>query len=399
MVGVHSLLPAPPASTLPTHPRTTHSPRAHLCRPKAGALAEERAALRQQLEEARTLADDAAKEAKQLRTALRQKAATEAALRDELRRALAGEGFTPSPAGQRTREAAAPMAAAAAQPAARSGSRAGSNSRQQQHGSAAAAQPSKPVGPAALPSSARPKSAKPGLRQASAWEEQVLRARPASSGGAMPAEPPPARALLRLQEQRQRQQSSRLGAPTQQQEQPASWDATGAEWGASGQADGELLSPPSSSGRASQHAQQQPDAAALNRHETQAHSSALDQQIALLESDLAQLDAAASPIAQLCKAAAEARSPALAFPRWQQQQPGLRQPRVGIAAWRPNGVFHSEAQQPAAAVGAVGQYLLSPGATPAHGAGLAAGRDESPGALLRAAGPLVLTATAGLAFC
>lgn len=249
---------------------------------------------------------------------------------------------------------------------------------------AVVAQPSKRAGSPALPSSVRAKGAKSALRQASAWEEeaqQELRPRPAS--GTTQAEASPTRALLRLQEQRQHQRGSRLGAPVQQQEQP-SWEAAGAR------ADGELLSPPSSSGRGSLRSQQPgaaagPAAVAALPDGRLAHtfSSALDEQIALLESDLAQLDSAPSPITQLCKAAAEARPPPLALPRGQQQQRG-QQGQAGIAAWRRNGAFDAEGQQQPAAAGGggAGQHqLLSPGATPARGAGAAAGRGESPGAL------------------
>lgn len=378
------------------------------------------------------------KQAKQLRGSLKQKATIESALRDELRRVLAGEGATPSPlaplaqaAGPNSvRRSAAAPAAAGVTPS-RSGSRAGSNSQQKKQGSAAV-QPSKRLA-SPLPPAARDKVCKAGMRQASAWEEDPrsagIGAAAGDAGGLILADASPTRALLRLQEQRRHQQGSRLGTqqppPYQQQEQQRpSWEDAAGSWqrqlGA--KAGGDLLSPPSSSSGPSGRQPHAAKAAATAKAAAaavlpvqdsrlmQLYSSALDEQIALLESDLAQLggDGASSPITQLCKQAAAAatvgpgsKPPPLALPAAGQQVPlseaavEQQQQAAAISAWRPNGAF---AEEPAAPGGCGESYrgmqqLLSPGGpTPGPGAGplLGGGNDENPGAAASGCGWLLV---------
>ena len=485
-----------------------------MCRPKAGALAVERDSLLQQLELERTAAAEAQKEvgaaalpthqpaahagqvaetcmrqrhgccslllcfllsmrlqAKQLRAALRQKATIEGALRDELRRALAGEGLTPSPAAakQRRSPAAAGPRAAGLAPS-RSGSRLRQQQQQQQQQRQAAAASS-----SVQPSSKRVGS--PGaqsahkvvVRHASAWEQQELAQQAllgtgslskgqgqqqhgrgsgsgvnsSGSGGLIPAEPSPTRALLRLQEQRRQQQGSRLGMQQQQrQEHPVGWEDAVAGWqldlaeplaaadaanpsakGRGGRLElescGELLSPPSSGARPAgrphhhqnQALQQQktalPAAAVLPVQDgrlMQLYSVALDEQIAALETDLAQLGVAgaaalaaqlppkgpgdaptadpagkqqaAVPSAELgssCGAAKAqvqlpggAEAPALREQR--QHKEGQLQGAIG--AWRPNSTF--DAASPA---GQSMQRLMSSGG----GAPTLAGSTKLPG--------------------
>ena len=400
------------------------------CRPKAGALAEERDSLRQQLELERTAAAEAHKEVsgvrqrsgtanswrrcsgafqmaarlgsacscdsvsshalrclctpvrnpqvKQLRAALRQKASTEAALRDELRRALAGQGFTPSPLAKQAQQAsvaAAPL---------RSGSRADSGGRRP----AAAKRAPSGVG---SPAGAR-LTGKAALRRGSSWLDGECDG--GGSGDRIPAEHSPTRALLRLQEQQRTQQGSRLGArpesadgalAAQQDRQAAlGWEASVAGWQAEGnfhaqlpqgdkqqqqQQQGRRAKPPLLQLAAA--AQQQAGAAAAlplqDGRLMQVYAAALDEQIALLEGDLAQLSEEPSPIAKL---QAAAKAGAIRDPQVQQQQAQQqRQAQQGggrdrIAAWRPNGAFQRASDKGQGAGGL--RELVSPGAdTPA----------------------------------
>ena len=291
---------------------------------------------------------------KQLRATLKHKAATEAALRDELRRVLAGDGLTPSPLHKTARpaqqEQQTPDSARRGAAAAflRAGSRAESIARRTQAaGAAAAGQPSKRAG-----------SVKAVSRQASAWEQQhgitgsKAESRSMGSESLIAAEPSPTRALARLQEQRRQQQGSRLGE--HQPRQPA---------------DCELLSPPSSSGKAGLPTKQrlglaaqspaalsaklpaaaQPAPPVQDGRLIQLYTSVLDEQIALLESDLAQLADAPSPVAQLQKRAVAAGAAPLrkghAAQREPAQQPGA------IGAWRSNGAFVAEATAGRASAG------------------------------------------------
>jgi hypothetical protein len=329
-------------------------------------------------------------QAKQLRAALRHKANTEAALRDELRRALAGEGLTPSPLAAPARQALAAVPGAQQQQqqqqqqqpertapgSAHRGSRAGSQQQGQRWGAGAAAaaagQPRKRAG-AVLPAAAggSRSAEKAVLRQASAWEhhtqQQHLHLQLSSPGGStgsgggglIAAEPSPTRALLRLQEQRRHQQGSRLGGP-----QP-------------GDEDGAIPFPfvDDSGSQPSSAAKQRPPPQLLQLPAAAQvlpvqdgrlmalYSSALDDQITLLESDLAQLTEAPSPIVRLqqrqaaAKVAAMPAKPALpaaaplpaAVPgtgtgakqqqRRQQAAPAATSSAIG--AWRPNSAFDS----------------------------------------------------------
>ncbi|KAI7842691.1 hypothetical protein COHA_003622 [Chlorella ohadii] len=417
-------------------------------RPKAGALAGERDSLLQQLELERTAAEDARKEVKQLRAALKKGQTTEAALRDELRRALAGEGVTPSPAARgapRGSGAAAAAAALAAQhtprsarraaPAAgspragavqsRSSSRAGSSSRLQ-HGlgapAAAAPSPLKRAGSAREPDARAARADKAVSRQASAWEQQQQQWQEPEQD-LISAEPSPTRALARLQEQRRQQQGSRLAV--RERQQGGVEEAHGLlDLANSLQQPGQ---PPKvqlqlSGGATAAGAAKAVAAAEVlpvqDGRPMQLYSLALDEQIALLEGDLAQLSAAPSPIARLQKAAAagaaggrllpagaapavgkqggtpmaqHADAPAPLAKQQGQQQPQEQQLGEGaIAAWRPNGAFVPEpAAEPAAAVAAPAQrptrgmqQLMSPGyGTPgvaSQAAGVALGADPVP---------------------
>jgi hypothetical protein len=321
-------------------------------------------------------------QAKQLRAALRHKANTEAALRDELRRALAGEGLTPSPLAAPARQALAAAPGAQQQQQQRRvpgsvhrGSRAGSQQQGQRWGAGAAVgapgQPSKrAVAVLPAPASGSRSAKKAVLRQAPAWErhsqqQQHLQLQLASpgesagsgSGGLIEAEPSPTRALLRLQEQRRHQQGSRLGGPQPGDEDGAtpfpSVDDSGSQ--------------PSSAAKRRPPPQQLQLPAAAQVLPVQdgrlmaLYSSALDDQITLLESDLAQLTGAPSPIARLqqrqaaAKVAATPAKPALpvaaqlpaAVPgtgakqqqRRQQAAPAATSSAIG--AWRPNSALNS----------------------------------------------------------
>ncbi len=367
---------------------------------------------------------------KQLRAALKKGQTTEAALRDELRRALAGEGVTPSPAARgapRGSGAAAAAAALAAQqtprsarraaPAAgspraaavqsRSSSRAGSSSRLQ-HGwgapAAAAPSPLKRAGSARQPDARAARADKAVSRQASAWEQQQQQQQwQEPEQDLISAEPSPTRALARLQEQRRQQQGSRLAVRERQQgdgeeAQHGLLDLTNSlqQPGQPPKVQLQLSGAATAAGAAKAVA----DAEVLPVQDgrlMQLYSLALDEQIAMLEGDLAQLSAAPSPIARLQKAAAagaaggrllpagaapavgkqggtpmaqHADAPAPLAKQQGQQQPQEQQPgEEAIAAWRPNGAFVPEpAAEPAAAAAAPAQrptrgmqQLMSPG--------------------------------------
>lgn len=412
---------------------------------------------------------------KHLRAALKRKETTEAALRDELRRVLAGEGVTPSPAGRGAPRASGAAAAAAAlavqqtprtvrrgtaasaSPRAaavqsRSSSRAGSSSRLQQGGAApavAAPSPLKRFESARVPDGQAARADKAVSRQASAWEQQQERQeRQAAAAeqqqldcgsgagnhdGLIGAEPSPTRALVRLHEQRRHQQGSRLAVPERQQ-----GDEAAVQLGVQQAQHGHGLLDLAHS--LQQQERQQPkvhlqlsgaaDAAGAAKMVAtaqvlpvrdgrlmQLYSLALDEQIALMESDLAQLSEALSPIAQLQKAAAAAAAagkllPGKAAPaagkqdgvdggqridapasqtvqqKPQEQQRQERQHREGtIAAWRPNGAFAPEpAAEPDAAVAAPAQngtrgmqQLMSPGGGTPGAAGQAVAASAAPG--------------------
>ncbi|KAL4427721.1 hypothetical protein ABPG75_001810 [Micractinium tetrahymenae] len=396
-------------------------------RPKAGALAEERASLRQQLELERTAAAEAQKEVKQLRAALRQKAATEAALRDELRRALAGEGATPSLAPRPGRPATG------AGMTARSGSRVdASRSMQQQQQQPAV--PSKRAGSAAAAAAGTRSPKHLALRQGTSWQ-QPGQLQPHSGSrdrqDLIPGETSPTRALARLQEQRRAQQGSRLGSHKEQPDSAAaqrlkavrqaadacSWDLEPAlepAWQLEEddeQGEPAALVPSSGAAQQQRRATKPPRlelpqpgpappaaAAVLPVQEPglmQLYTSALDEQIALLESDLANLESAPSPIAQLkqltaargrprshevassyspiaqlkqqASGAAAGKAPPAGQqppPPAQQHQQQQKHKEVGsIAAWRPNSAFQAAFEPPRReAQGARGmQQLMSPG--------------------------------------
>jgi hypothetical protein len=425
-------------------------------------MAEERDSLRQQLELQRTAAEDAQEEvggchgaaagfhgwqlmpfpagsllprlqphplhpshtralhhpqAKQLRAALKQKAATERALRDELRRALAGQGLTPGHASPRQQRSPA----SAGLPLA--GGRLRQDQQQQQRHAreqpgGGGGQAHKRVGSALSP---RTQSAqKVVVRQASAWKQpQPPLGSPASlrgdsdeehgggdgGEGLIPAEPSPTRAFARLQEQRRQRQGSRLGAqPLRRDASGGGGEADAAQRGWKAAATGwqleqsevageaahrgqhvrldndsgslrpglrpglEPVSPPNACPRAAPHAPpaqpstQQGEGARLpatllsgDAQQLRLYSSALDEQIAALETDLEQLGLGGgpSPIALLqaqaragaAAAPAEAgraRPQAAAAAQQQRQQEAVQPPRSaaaespGMAARRPS---------------------------------------------------------------
>lgn len=389
---------------------------------------------------------------KQLRAALKKGQTTEAALRDELRRALAGEGVTPSPAARgapRGSGAAAAAAALAAQqtprsarraaPAAgspraaavqsRSSSRAGSSSRLQ-HGlgapAAAVPSPLKRAGSARQPDAWAARADKAVSRQASAWEQQQQQQQQwqEPEQDLISAEPSPTRALARLQEQRRQQQGSRLAVRERQrgsgEEAHGLLDLTSSlqQPGQPPKVQLQLSGGATAAGAAKVVAAAEVLPVQDGRL-MQLYSLALDEQIALLEGDLAQLSAAPSPIARLQKAAAagaaggrllpagaapavgkqggtpmaqHADAPAPLAKQQGQQQPQEQQPgEEAIAAWRPNGAFVPEpAAEPAAAAAAPAQrptrgmqQLMSPGGgTPgvaSQAAGAALGADPGGG--------------------
>ena len=349
----------------------------------------------------------------------------------------------------------------------RSSSRAGSSSRLQQ----GLAAPLKRAESARVPDGQAARADKAVSRQASAWEQQQERQerqaaaaeqqqldcgdRAGSHDGLISAEPSPTRALVRLQEQRRQQQGSRLAVPVRQQGDEAAVQLGGQQ---AQHGHGLLDLPPSLQQQERQQAQhghglldlapslqqqerQQPkvhlqlsgaaDAAGAAKMAAtaqvlpvrdgrlmQLYSLVLDEQISLLESDLAQLSGAPSPIAQLQKAASAAAAagkllPGKAAPaagkqdgvdggqridapasqavqqKPQEQQLQKQQQREGtIAAWRPNGAFvpESVAEPDAAAMAAPArngtrgmQQLMSPGGGTPGAAGQAVAASAAPG--------------------
>lgn len=204
--------------------------------------------------------------------------------------------------------------------------------------------------------------------------------------GLILAEPSPTRALARLQDQRRAQQDSRLGShkewtgivagDLQQGALEAAWELEeGIDHGApavpmlGGSAAHERHgSQPRLPGHEPKrlHAMRSCGAAeppGCGLGPMGLHAAALDEQIALLELDLAQLEGAPSPIAQLKQRAGVAAgggSPPARQAR-QQQQPD--DDARSIAAWRPNNAFQAapDASRRDAQSGCGTRQLQSPG--------------------------------------
>lgn len=384
-------------------------------------------------------------QAKELQASLKHKRATEAALRDELRRALAGEGLTPNPAAP---PGARSPAGARQRPAGAAGTVRSSSMRlRQQQQQSPAQQHSKRLGSMLSPSD---QSAQKVVVRAAPWEQpegagtrhaaafsakfgsqtrvgmqqqqqqQSHGAFSSSTNGRTPAKLSRIDRLGQLSEQRRGRQLPEQQQGQGQAAEMADWQDDVAGWqhldsqpllrpaaaGASASAGLEqqqtygarqqgcegmcgLLSPPSTGSRpvASQAA---PGLPAASRQELlklrvpsvaeiplqdgqlmRVYASALDEQIAALETDLQALEAsgAPSPVNHLQLLAKAGASPAAAGPAGGQKQQAaaaLKSPgeciapvplqqkpdqahvaaaAAAISAWRPNSVFNAAVQQ------------------------------------------------------
>jgi hypothetical protein len=361
-------------------------------------------------------------QAKELQASLKHKRATEAALRDELRRALAGEGLTPNPAAP---PGARSPAGARQRPAGAAGTVRSSSMRlRQQQQQSPAQQHSKRLGSMLSPSD---QSAQKVVVRAAPWEQpegagarhaaafsakfgsqtrvgmqqqqqqQSHGAFSSSTNGRTPAKLSRIDRLGQLSEQRRGRQLPDLDS--QPLLRPAAAGASASagleqqqtygarQQGCEGMCG--LLSPPSTASRpvASQAA---PGLPAASRQELlklrvpsvaeiplqdgqlmRVYASALDEQIAALETDLQALEAsgAPSPVTHLQLLAKAGASPAAAGPAGGQKQQAaaaLKSPgeciapvplqqkpdqahaaaaAAAISAWRPNSVFNAAVQQ------------------------------------------------------